>query len=213
MRRLIAAFALALAFAGGAPAFAQIARQDADAPLEVRGDMMEALPNDGRYIYTKNVDAVQGNARLRSDKLTLICAKKEPAPKPAPGQPASTTSCDAQTLIADGSVYYLTPDGKMTGDHAEYDYVNKIITVTGKVILARDDGSVVNGCRLVYDLNASRVTITNNCSAQGSGQVFSVFIPQPKKTPAPAATTPAPPAPAASPTPSAPAPAGPGASH
>jgi lipopolysaccharide export system protein LptA len=74
------------------------------------------------------------------------------------------------------------------------------------VVLSRDDGSVVNGTQLIYEVDAGKAVMT---SSNGKG-VLSYFNPQPKKsaTPAaPAATPPAAPAPApASPATSTPAP-------
>lgn len=192
MVRLIAVIALGLSGVAIAPAHAQIAQQGG--PIEVNADALEALTNEGRYIYTKNVDAVQGDARLKSDKLTVICDAAPADPK-AQARDRAAQSCGGgvRTLIAEGNVYYLTPDGRIKGDRAEYDYSTKVITITGNVVLARGSESVVNGRKLIYEVDAGRATMTND-----GGRVTSFFTPQ--KTDKAAA----PASPGASPSPSAP---------
>lgn len=190
MKWVFAGIALAAAAFGAAPAFGQINKQGG--PIEVGADKAEAMTDQGRYIYTKNVVVTQGDARLKTDKLTIVCSVT-PSPNAAAGGRASTQACDEmQSLVAEGSVYYLTPDGKIRGDKAVYDYAAKIITVTGDVILSRDDGSVVNGTQLVYEVDAGKAVMT---SSNGKG-VLSYFNPQSKKETAPAS---APTAPAAAP--------------
>lgn len=177
MKWVFAGLALAAAAFGAAPACAQINKQGG--PIEVRSSTAEALTDQGRYIYTTNVNVVQGDARLLTDKLTVICSNV-PDPKAARG--ANQSCGEVTSLIAEGAVYYITPDGKIRGDRAVYDYAAKIITVTGDVILSRDDGSVVNGTQLIYNVDAGRATMT---SSNGKG-VVSYFNPSTKKDAAPA---------------------------
>lgn len=187
MKWVFAGIALAAAAFGAAPAFAQINKQGG--PIQVTASTLEALTDQGRYIYTTNVDAVQGDARLKSNKLTVICAITAPDPK-APR--AANQSCgEVTSLVAEGAVYYITPDGKIRGDRAVYDYAAKVITVTGDVILARDDGSVVNGTQLVYEVDAGKAIMT---SSNGKG-VTSFFNSTPKKDAVPETPAPASPAP------------------
>jgi lipopolysaccharide export system protein LptA len=186
MKWVFAGIALAAAVFGATPAFGQINKQGG--PIEVGADKAEAMTDQGRYIYTKNVVVTQGDARLKTDKLTIVCTVT-PAPVGAAGSRSSGQACDEmQSLVAEGSVYYLTPDGKIRGDRAVYDYAAKVITVTGDVILSRDDGSVVNGTQLIYEVDAGKAVMT---SSNGKG-VFSYFNPQSKKNAAPAPVAPVP---------------------
>ena len=196
MKWVFAGIALAAAVFGSAPAFAQINKQGG--PIEVTASgSLEARSDEGLSIYTKDVVVTQGDARLKTDKLTVVCAKAAPDPKAVRG--ANQSCGEVTSLIAEGAVYYITPDGKIRGDRAVYDYAAKIITVTGDVILSRDDGSVVNGTQLIYNVDAGRATMT---SSNGKG-VLSYFNPSAKKEAAPGPATGATPAPV-SPAPGAP---------
>jgi lipopolysaccharide export system protein LptA len=189
MKLLFAGIALAAATLGASPACAQINKQGG--PIEVTASgSLEARTDEGRSIYTKDVVVTQGDARLKTDKLTVICAKAAPDPKASRG--ANPSCGEVTSLIAEGAVYYLTPDGKIRGDRAVYDYAAKIITVTGDVILSREDGSVVNGTQLIYNVDAGRATMTGS---NGKG-VTSYFNSTPKKDAAPVAGAMASPAPA-----------------
>lgn len=200
MKPLIAAAALgALGLAGGA-----VLAQQPPAPqtpaaqtkavgdpksgaIEVNADVLEAARDEGVAVYTNNVDVLQGTTRLKTDRLTVIsnCTKS------ADGR---TTDCtDVQRYIAEGNVYYITPNEKVRGDKAEYNYQSDIITVTGDVILSSGNDGVVHGRKLIYEVTAGKATMTND-----GGRVTSIFTP--KKTDKPAAPT----SPGASPSPNAP---------
>lgn len=169
-----AAAFLALA---ASPAFAQIGQSDA--PVEITAQQSEYLQNEGRGVYTGNVVATQGDARITSDKLTAVCSK-------GPADSKGTPSCDElEVLVAEGHVYYMAPDVRIRGDKAEYDFPSDTITITGDVILSRGEDGVVRGTRVVYSIGEGRTLIT-----AGEKRVITVF--NTAKKPAAAPATPAP---------------------
>jgi lipopolysaccharide export system protein LptA len=154
------------------PAMAQIGR--GDAPIEITSNQTEYLQNEGRGVYTGNVVATQGDSRLTTDKLTMVCSRAKPVAGSAEGQ-----ACEAmEQLIAEGNVYYTVPDAKIRGDRAEYDYPSDTITITGDVILSRGVEGVVRGTKVVYKVGEGRSVIT-----AGANRVTSIFTPA-KKDPA-----------------------------
>ena len=164
------AAAALLAFAG-APAFAQIGKSDA--PVEITSQQSEYLQNEGRGVYTGNVVASQGDSRITTDKLTVICSKTPAAASAAP-------SCDElEVLVAEGNVYYMAPDVRIRGSKAEYDFPSDTITITGDVILSRGEDGVVRGTRVVYSIGEGRTIIT-----AGEKRVITVFNTAKKQTPA-----------------------------
>lgn len=170
--------AAALVLAG--PAIAQIGR--GDAPVEITSKQGEYLQNEGRGVYTGDVVATQGDSRIATDKLTVICTTAAPVAGEA-------AACEAmQQLLAEGRVYYTAPDVKIRGDRAQYDYPSDTITITGDVILSRGNEGVVRGSQVVYKIGEGRTVIT-----AGSNRVTSIFTPA-KRAPTPVAPTP--PAPA-----------------
>lgn len=177
--------AMAALAAVALPALAQIGERDA--PIEITSAQSEYLQNEGRGVYTGNVVATQGEAQIKTDKLTAVCSK---GPAGANGEP----SCDElEQLIAEGSVYYMAPDVRIRGDRAQYDFPSDTITITGDVILSRGEDGVVKGTRVVYSIGEGRTVIT-----AGEKRVVTVFNTAKKATPA----TPAP----AQPVPTQPAP-------
>lgn len=185
---LLAGAAAAVLLAG--PAAAQIGR--GDAPVEITSTRGEYLQNQGRGVYTGDVVATQGDSRITTDKLTVICSKSAPAAGEEP-------VCEAmEQLVAEGRVYYTAPDVKIRGDRAQYDYTTDTITITGDVILSRGNEGVVRGTQVVYRVGEGRTIIT-----AGTKRVTSIFTPASKRDTAttPPATTPAPAAPATAPRP------------
>ncbi len=186
---MVALATLALA----APAFAQQPANPTRASgtggenVQVTSELLNA-DAEGRAVYTNNVDVLQGNTRLKADKLTVIanCTKVQ-------GKP--TDCSDIQRFIAEGNVYYITPDEKIRGDRAEYDYENDVITMTGNdVVLTRGADAVISGRKLVYDVKNGKASVTGDENSKG---VISVFTSKPKRDEpaapaAPAATPPKP---------------------
>jgi lipopolysaccharide export system protein LptA len=141
---------------------------NSNAPVEVTAGRMEALRSEGRAIYTENVNAVQGETRILTDRLTIVCAQEETPP----GQVETDDCEEIVQMIAEGNVFYTTPNERIRGDRAEYDYRTDTITVTGDVIMSRGTDGVIRGTRLVYNVTEGRATIT-----AGTRPVQSIFTP------------------------------------
>ncbi len=171
---LLGGLVAAAALSGAASA--QIS--NSNQPVEVKANRVEALRSEGRAIYTENVNAVQGDTRIVTDRLTIVCAREAAAP----GQAASDDCREIVQMIAEGNVYYTTPRERIRGDRAEYDYRSDTITVTGDVIMSRGTDGVIRGSRLVYNVAEGRATIT-----AGTRPVQSIFTPTSKDEPAPPA--------------------------
>lgn len=167
---------LSVALSAGV-AHAQIGRSDA--PIEIKSSQASYLQNEGRGIYTGNVVATQGDSRITTDKLTVVCQTGPAANGEAP-------ACEAiEKLIAEGNIYYTAPDVRIKGDRAQYDYPTDTITITGDVILSRGKDGVVRGKQVVYKVGEGRTIITGG----QQDRVTSIFTParrDPAATPAPA---------------------------
>ena len=194
MNLAVPAILLASLFGAGA-ANAQLGRSDA--PIQITSKASEYLQREGIGVWTGDVIAVQAEAKMSANKLTLVCTQPG-------GSGEASQSCDEiKELIAEGNVIYTTPDGNISGDKATYNYGADTITVTGNVISTRGDEGVVRGTEMVYNVGEGRVRIT-----AGDKRVLSIITPKkrdPAAQPAPGAA-PAQPAPA-QPAPAQPAPA------
>jgi len=214
MKSLTTLTVLALTLVASGPALAQLST-NTSAPIDITGDGLETGNNDCSWTWRGNVEALQDNARLRSDLLTGLQQRnaKPGAPGAAAAPGAQSGSCgDLIRLEAHGSVYYVTPQQKVHGDHAVYEADNATLTVTGNVVAVQGQ-NVLRGERLVVNTKTGQGQMQTAVKGRNMpGRVRGVFYPNNKPQTAsaapaangkPAATTPAP---AAKPQP---APAGP----
>src|SRR5690348_2156042 len=104
MNLAIPAIVLACVFGAGA-AHAQLGRSDA--PIQITSKASEYLQREGIGVWTGDVVAVQAEAKMSANKLTLVCAQT--------GQSGEgSQSCEEiKELIAEGNVIYTTPDGNI----------------------------------------------------------------------------------------------------
>ncbi len=163
MRRILAAGVIAIAMGGSA--YAQVSGEGG--PIRVKADRSEVLDKERKVILIDNVDITQGDARLRADIVTLEYGG---------GGQTQTTGLgsnfgDIRTMTARGNVFYVTPDLKANGDLGVYVASTDTITLTGNIVLVRDE-DVAKGEKLVMELSAGKTTLDG-----GDSQVNMVIIP------------------------------------
>ena len=157
-----------LALAG--PALAQDAavpgglKVDTSKPIEINADSLEVLQKEQVAIFAGKVDVIQGEVRLRTEKLVVAYS----------GGGGDGTGGNIRDLTATGGVTITTGTESAQGDQARYDVVGKVITMTGSVILAQGE-NVIKGNELTIDLASGRSKITGNVGAGGTGRVKSIF--------------------------------------
>lgn len=147
-----------LGLAACLPAAAQVSGQGG--PIRVNADRSEVIERQRQVVLIDNVDIMQGDARLRANRVTINYA----------GSGETETSGltgfgDISSMEAVGEVYYVTPDIKATGDRGTYDAASDTITLTGDVVLIRGE-DVATGRTLVMKLSEGRTILEG-----GDGQV------------------------------------------
>jgi lipopolysaccharide export system protein LptA len=141
------------------PASAQLA--DSNSDVEVLADNARYVRSACRGEWSRNVRMVQGGTRLTTDRLTLV--QYQPS--------AANQECgDIREFIAEGNVYYITPNERIRSDRAQYDYDTDTITMTGDVVLSRGEQGVMRGTKLVYSVQNGLATVTSE-----KGPVVSIF--------------------------------------
>ena len=143
---------------GTAPAWANaFGAHDSNAPVNYAADHIELLDREDRVILSGNVEISQGAMTLRSARGTVAYTNE-------------AGSLKIQRLDASGGVVVIRDGDSASGDVAVYDFTRRIITMVGKVVLHQGTG-VLNGSRLVIDLNSGLTTIDGRSSggAQGGG--------------------------------------------
>lgn len=163
VRFLSAAAALTIL---ASPAMAQLASEGG--PIQVSSDNSEVRERQRQVVVSGNVDIVQGEARLRADRVTLYYASNGGGDRSAG---IGGGFGDITSMTAEGEVFYVTPDLKARGDKGIYEAADETIVMTGEVILSRGE-DIARGCELNLDIAAGRSTLTG-CN----GRVQMVIIP------------------------------------
>jgi lipopolysaccharide export system protein LptA len=154
-----------LAFAAVAlPAAAQLSSEGG--PIQVDADNGEILDREKKAIYYGNVDVIQGDARLRADRIEVIYAGG------GGGSGIGGSFGALQTIVAIGDVFYVTPDFKARGERGTYNAVDGTITLTGDVTVNQGN-DVAQGEQLVLYIEDGRSVL----SAGEDGRVRTVLVP------------------------------------
>ena len=185
MIRPLPFFALAML---AAPALAQgtsaLKGHDSNAPIDISSDHIEVQDRADRAIWVGNVHAVQQDMTMDAARMTVAYTH------------ATTPGADPQIqrIDASGGVTVVSPTERAKGDFGIYDLNRKLITLIGRVTLTRGT-NVVNGARLVIDMNTGRATVDGNAVAGGTtaasgGRVTGHFTVPKRATATPAAPAP-----------------------
>ena len=141
-------------------------------PVDITADELEVVDADKRASYRGNVEAKQGENRMRTPVLDVFFGQREGAPKPAAGGVAGQNWGAIDRMEAQGPVYYVTPTQTARGDHGTYIASTDTITLTGNVVVAQDK-NVLQGEKLVIETKTGRSTKVAN----PNGRVRSVIYP------------------------------------
>jgi lipopolysaccharide export system protein LptA len=156
-------------------ALAQISSEGG--PIYINSARTESLENERMVLMTGNVDIQQGTARLRADTVTIRFKERTGA------ETSSVVSGFGQidNIVAEGNVFYVTPEIKAKGDRGVYELATDTITMTGKVALLRER-DVAEGQTLRMEIGKRRTTLEG-----GTGRTRMVI--DPSSQPAPAGQT------------------------
>ncbi len=132
-------------------------------PINIEAVKLDYFDKEQKLIYTGNVLATQGDAKLKASTLTIFLAPKSDAP-----QPASGSSSQVQRMLAAGPVTLVQRDQVGTGDSGVYDRSQNTVVLIGNVTLSQGP-NVTKGDRIVYDLKSGQAVVT--------GRVKSMFLP------------------------------------
>ena len=184
------ALTLAASLVAATPAHAQLDARS-NAPIDTTADEMEVVNSQCLVVFRGSAEALQGKSRLRASTISVYSRSKGAG---ANGQP----NCGGtDRIIADGHVFFVTPDQNATGDHAVYSAASDQIVITGNVIVVQGN-NVARGDRLTIQVSTKAAKMESNVKGAGRPhRVRGVFYPEPKDQPG-AQTTPAAPPPAPS---------------
>jgi lipopolysaccharide export system protein LptA len=164
------AIAVATALSTAAPATAQVDTRS-KAPIDIAADQAEVINSKCEAIWSGAAEAVQAKSRLRADTLTVYSRAK--------GQSANgQAACGGvERIVADGHVFYVTPDQNARGDHAVYTQDRNEIVITGDVIVVKGD-DVARGDKLTINTSTNEAQMVSNVTGAGKpGRVRAVVYP------------------------------------
>jgi lipopolysaccharide export system protein LptA len=140
-------------------------------PIDITADQAEVVNARCMAIWRGSAEAIQDKTRIRADTITIF---SKPKGSGSDGQP----SCGAtDRIVADGHVYYTTPDQNVKGDHAVYTQTDDQIVVTGEVVLVQGK-DVARGDKLTIHVQDHQATIDSHVTGAGKpGRVRAVFYP------------------------------------
>lgn len=153
---LVLAFTASLALGQGVTnPFSGMGR-DSDQPISISADSTTADMRNETATYAGNVRITQGNLRMRADTLSIKANK------------GTIEHIDAQ-----GSVVLASPQGEATGNSAVYDIAQRVVKLSGKVLLVNGQ-NVLQGTSLVVNLATGKADLTGGGA---DGRVSGVFVP------------------------------------
>ena len=160
--------------------YAQIA-PEGKGPVDITADQLTGHNKDCEAVYTGNAEALQDTSRLRANEMDFF-NKKLPNPHPGANADANPTCGELDSMVADGNVFYVTPERVVKGDHAVYTADNTTIIMTGTEVVATQGKNVVTGTRLTINTTSGEATMIDERTGRGAkGRVRSVLYPQEQK--------------------------------
>jgi lipopolysaccharide export system protein LptA len=167
---LIAAAAFVVSALAAAPAHAQLS--ESGGPVSYSANNLEYFDSERRLVLIGDVDIVQGEARLRADRITLFFSSSSGASAGGGAPSQGLGSGDIERMIAEGEVFYIRPSQDARGDRAEYNVAQDSVTFTGNVIIMSEE-NVIRGNTLVLNIGNRRTVIR----PQPGQRVRGVFVP------------------------------------
>jgi lipopolysaccharide export system protein LptA len=137
-------------------------KHDNSAPINISSDNFQGDMETKIGTYIGNVIAIQGDYKLRADKMNVHVVN------------GKATSIDGA-----GNVLFNSGIETASGDTGVYDLNAHTVTLDGKVVLTKAK-NVMRGTHLVMNLDTNKAYLTAKGMA-GGGRVQGLFIPPPKK--------------------------------
>lgn len=134
-----------------------------DAPIHVEADRMTSTEKTNSVVFTGEVDAKQGDVRIRSDEMTVHYSKAEKKAKDSKSE-GKKASQQVEKLICVGNVEVTR--GEWLGTSKKMIYLSKerqvILTGNAK---AWQDQNMVSGDKIIYYLDEGRSEVVGGTSA------------------------------------------------
>jgi lipopolysaccharide export system protein LptA len=190
---------------GGMPNALQGFSRNKKEPVKIEANKLEVRDKEKLAIFTGNVFVQQGDTTMRSPELRVYYegdasktekkksdgtsstpAAETPTPvvaRPAAGGKVAATESNVSQKIkkieALGGVIVTSKEQKATGDRADFEMRQNIVTLTGNVVVSQGQ-NVMRGDRLIVELASSRAHMEAGVAGK-PGRVQGLFLPSDKE--------------------------------
>jgi len=139
----------------------------AESPIYIEADHMSSTELTNTVLFTGDVDAKQGDLRIRSDKMTVYYTQKDDQAKES--KPVDATQ-QVEKLICEGNVEITRTDWLGTSDKMIYLSEQRQVILTGNA-KAWQDQNMVGGDKIVYYMDEGRSEVIGSTSVTvGDGE-------------------------------------------
>jgi lipopolysaccharide export system protein LptA len=146
------------------------------APIDITAQEAEVQTAKCVAIWRGQAEALQGQNRLRADTISVFSTPK------GVGANGQQTCGGTDHIIAEGNVYYVTPQQNARGDKAVYTQASDLIVMTGNVIVVQGN-DVARGDKLTIHVSTKEAHMESNAQGLGApNRVRGVFYPDKSQT-------------------------------
>ena len=157
------------------------------APIDITAQEAEVQTSKCVAIWRGQAEALQGQNRLRADTISVYSVPK------GVGANGQQTCGGTDRIVAEGNVYYVTPQQNARGDKAVYTQATDLIVMTGNVIVVQGN-DVARGDKLTIHVSTKEAHMESNAQGLGApNRVRGAFYPDKSQTQT-GSSSPAPPA-------------------
>lgn len=133
-----------------------------DEPIHIAADHMTSVEKDNTVVFTGDVDAKQGDVRIRTDKMTVYYIKTDIG--------NNDSKQEVDKLICIGNVEVTRSEWLGTGREMTYLAKKKQVILTGNAKTWQDQ-NMVSGPKIIYYLDQGRSEVIGRPSVTtGSSQ-------------------------------------------
>lgn len=170
------AFAI-LALAGGAVLVSNGNPQASDSissgqPIEITADQLVSHGQENYAEFIGNVEAVQGNFTIRSDKLRIYYRRAAGgSPKAAPGAES------IERITANGNVRIFSESRRAETDRAEYRVEDETVVLSGENSLVTDGKNTLTGSKITWNRVSGQISVEGGEQHRVKAVFFSIEKP------------------------------------
>ncbi len=143
---------------------------DADQPVDISSNSLDADDKAGVFIFRGDVVAKQDNATIYSDQLEVYYTQTPEQNKEIGA--ADNNNRSIQKIVASGAVRIVQNERIATGERAEYIYANSAVILTGSPKVIQGDNTV-SGEKITVYLNDERSVVEGGAQKR----VNATFVP------------------------------------